>query len=221
MPQSIENPREAQQCLVIPHNKEDFEAIKQQPLETAFQIDKDVEIPIDTEVEVTRRKQAQLATIHERLGHLSFDRLKLLARVGLIPRNLSNVEPPTCPGCAYGKQHRKPWRHKGLRNRKVIKPATSPGQVISVDQMVSRTMGLVPTHRGIPTTKRYVGATVFADHNSDFTYVHLMTELRNGCNLLASIRYWVYMYYTSYDWLDATEQTIATPQVVEGMKSKA
>ena len=49
--------------------------------------------------------------------------------------------------------------------------------MVSVDQLISTVPGFVPTHRGKPTLKRYVGATVFVDHFADFTYVHLMTEL--------------------------------------------
>jgi hypothetical protein len=37
--------------------------------------------------------------------------------------------------------------------------------------------GFIPTHRGTPTTKRYIGATIFADHFSDFTYGHLMIKM--------------------------------------------
>ena len=48
---------------------------------------------------------------------------------------------------------------------------------MSVDQLVSPTAGFVPTHRGKPTLARYLGATVFVDHFSDFTYIHLMTEM--------------------------------------------
>ena len=33
----------------------------------------------------------------------------------------------------------------------------------------------MPTHRGHPTLQRYVGATIFVDHYSNLTYVHLMT----------------------------------------------
>lgn len=58
-----------------------------------------------------------------------------------------------------------------------ILPAIAPGQVVSVDQLVSPTRGIVPCHRGIPATKRYKGATVFVDHYSNFTYIHLMTEM--------------------------------------------
>ena len=98
-----------------------------------------------------------------------------MARAGLIPKELANVDPPTCPGCAYGKAHRKSWRTKGKQKR--IKPATRPGQVVSVDQLISPIAGFVPTHRGKPTLARYLGATVFVDHLSDFTYIHLMTEM--------------------------------------------
>ena len=124
---------------------------------------------------ILRRKQALLAAIHERLGHLLYPRLRLMARAGLIPKELAAVEPLKCPGCAYGKAHRKPVRHKGQRKR--LRQATRPGEVVSMDQLESPTSGFVPTHRGIPTRKRYVGATIFVDHYSDFTYVHLMTKM--------------------------------------------
>ena len=125
-----------------------------------------------------RQKQLRLATFHEKLGHVSFDVLNRLAQADLIPKDLANVPPPKCPGCQYGKAHRRPWRAKGWRlNNRRIKPAHRPGEVVSVDQLVSPTPGFVPTHRGRPTTTRYIGATVFCDHYSDFTYVHLMTKM--------------------------------------------
>ena len=46
-----------------------------------------------------------------------------------------------------------------------------------VDQLVNPTADFVPVHRGLPTKKHYVDATIFADHYSDFTYMHLMTDL--------------------------------------------
>jgi hypothetical protein len=143
----------------------------------------------DPSVTATKQKQNRLATIHERLGHFSFARLKLLSRAGLIPKDLANVDAPVCPGCAYGKAHRKPWRHKGINNRKQLRQATTPGQVVSIDQLVSPTEGFIPTHRGIPTTKRYIGATVFADHFSDFTYVHLMTTMDAASTVEAKLAF--------------------------------
>ena len=52
-----------------------------------------------------------------------------------------------------------------------------PGQVVSVDQLISPTPGFMPTHRGKPTTLCYTGATVFVDHFSNYAYVHLMSML--------------------------------------------
>lgn len=100
-----------------------------------------------------------------------------MACAGIIPRDLANVKPPTCPGCAYGKQKHKPWHYKGTKNIRKIKIATAPGQVVSIDQLVSLTHGFIPTHHGKPTLKRYIGATVFIDHFSNFIYAHLMMEM--------------------------------------------
>ena len=112
-----------------------------------------------------------------------------MARSGLIPKDLATIDPPTCPGCAYGKARRKQWRHKGDRNRKQIRQANRPGQVISVDQLVSPTAGFVPINRGNPTKQRYIGATIFVDHYSDFTYCHLMTVMNAESTVAAKLAF--------------------------------
>jgi hypothetical protein len=104
----------------------------------------------------------------------------LLASAGHIPKELANVDFPVCPGCAYGKAHRRPWHYKGIKNRKRLRVASAPGEVVSIDQLVSPAKGFIPTHRGNPTTKPSTGATVFVDHYSDFTYTHLMTDQANA-----------------------------------------
>ena len=63
---------------------------------------------LDPNIDLIRQKQHRLFVFHEKYGHLPFPRLQLMARAGLIPKELANVDPPTCPGCAYGKAHRKP-----------------------------------------------------------------------------------------------------------------
>ena len=103
-----------------------------------------------------------------------------MARCGIIPKELGSLDPPTCPGCEYGKAHRLQWRYKGGCSLKSICTATAPGQVVSVDQLVSPTPGFVPTHRGTPADKRYVGATIFVDHLSDYTYAHLMVKINTA-----------------------------------------
>ena len=70
----------------------------------------------DADIESIRRKKFRLLTYHERFGHLNFAILKLLARCGITPRDLEKVDPPACPGCGYGKAHRRQWRHKGIKN---------------------------------------------------------------------------------------------------------
>ena len=162
----------------VPHTFDDCTPVKNKPIPSPFSsADFCQPITEDESIAATRRKQFRLMSYHECLGHLSFGTLQLMARCNLIPKDLATVQPPTCPGCAYGKAHRRPWRHKGITNINRIHPATMPGQCVSVDQLVSPTPGLVPTHRGRPTLKRYIGATVFVDHYSDFTYIHLMVEM--------------------------------------------
>ena len=161
----------------IPSQPLDSFPLKSSPFSTSFETSSTSPIPDAPAVEIYKKKQFRLLTLHEQLGHVSFSILRLLSKCGIIPSDLSTIDPPTCPGCAYGKAHRRQTRHKGTPNFASILPATAPGQVVSVDQLISPTPGFVPCQRGIPTTKRYLGATVFVDHFSNFTYVHLMTEM--------------------------------------------
>ena len=52
-------------------------------------------------------------------------------------------------------------------------PITAPGQCVSVDQMESPVPGLIAQLKGIPTRDRYKAATVFVDHYSCLSFVHL------------------------------------------------
>lgn len=122
-----------------------------------------------------RADQDSLMDYHDKLGHAPFPLLKALAEKGVIPRRLAKVSPPKCPSCLYGKAHRKPWRTHKVDPK--IKQSTIPGAVVSMDQLESPVPGFVPIGKGQPTTRRYRGATVFVDHASDFTYVHMMTAL--------------------------------------------
>ena len=51
---------------------------------------------------------------------------------------------------------------------------TTPGDGVSVDQIVSAQPGLIPQMSGFLTSKKLLGATTFVDHVSDYVYVHLM-----------------------------------------------
>jgi hypothetical protein len=62
---------------------------------------------------------------------------------------------------------------------------TTAGELISVDQMVSSTLGLVAQLKGLPTRERYKIATVFEDHASDYTFVHLQSDASSKQTLIA------------------------------------
>jgi hypothetical protein len=106
-----------------------------------------------------------------------FSKLKKLAIIGKIPKQLAKVKPPVCAGCLFGAMTKIPWRGKeGESNHKVF-VATKPGQIVSVNQMISTQVGFIAQLKGGLTKKQYTAATVFTDHYSRLQYIHLMTCL--------------------------------------------
>ena len=67
------------------------------------------------------------------------------------------------------------WRPKTAKAYKPIKP-TKPGQIVSVDQLVSPMPGLIAQMTGFITKKRYKYATVFVDQFSGLRFVYLQKE---------------------------------------------
>ncbi len=86
-------------------------------------------------INVPSEKQAELMHWHYRLGHLSFPKLKALAKIGEIPKHLANVLPPVCAGCAFGAMTKVPWKNRKATT--TVFKATKPGQCVSVDHMIS------------------------------------------------------------------------------------
>ena len=72
----------------------------------------------------------------------------------------------------FAKASKRPWRNKRRNDFQATK-SLDPGDIISVDQMVSPTPGLIAQITGILTTKRYMYATVFVDQATRFGYTHL------------------------------------------------
>ena len=52
-----------------------------------------------------------------------------------------------------------------------------------MNQFISPTPGSVPTHPGNPKKTRYIGATIFIDPFTGFTYIHLMSEMNAKTNV--------------------------------------
>ena len=121
--------------------------------------------------------QAELLRWHYRLGHLSFARLRILALLGTIPRKLLTVKAPKCAGCMYGAMTRRPWRTRGTQNKNKLRVATAPGECVSVDQLESPVQGFIAQLKGKLTKRRYGAATIFVDHASRLSYVHLQSRV--------------------------------------------
>jgi hypothetical protein len=117
--------------------------------------------------------EAELMRWHLRLGHASFDKLKVMASKGDIPKRLVNCKVPKCAGCLYGKMTRRPWRTKQTPSTIEPTPINAPGDCVSVDQLESTSPGFIGQMKGALTNKRYKFATVFVDHCSRLSYVHL------------------------------------------------
>ncbi len=126
----------------------------------------------DSKPDVGQAKSAELLMYHIRMGHIGFGKLREMARQGIIPGYLQHCPTPACSACMCGKATRNPWRHKTRRDWRK-NAATCPGEVISVDQMVSPTPGLVAQMSGRLTKERYKYATIYVDTYSGYSYVNL------------------------------------------------
>jgi hypothetical protein len=97
-----------------------------------------------------------------------------MAKRGELPKRLAKCPDPMCTACIYGQMTRKAWRTKAEpvtidKQRKI----TQPGECVSIDQMASPVPGFIAQIKGIPQKARYNSSTIFTDHYSDATFVHL------------------------------------------------
>ena len=113
--------------------------------------------------------QQRLMSEHLRFGHMPFDILQQAARNGILPKQLADCKVPRCTACLFSKARKRPWKY--TKHHESIKPATKPGQCISVDQLQSPCPGLIPQAKGKLTKRRYTCATVFVDHFSGLDFV--------------------------------------------------
>ena len=61
---------------------------------------------------------AQLLRLHHRFNHISFRKIKMMAKAGLVDKKLADAPTPVCSACLYGKATRRPWRTKPKLNPK-------------------------------------------------------------------------------------------------------
>ena len=116
---------------------------------------------------------AELLRYHHAFGHVSFLKLKEMAKMGTIPKKLANCPVPACSSCLYAKAIKRKWRSRTANNRDEATRPTRPGERVSVDQLVSPTPGLIAQMAGFLTTKRYKYATIYVDQASRLSFVYL------------------------------------------------
>ena len=116
---------------------------------------------------------AEFLKKHHCLNHLSMAKMQVMAKQGILPKKWAKGDIPICTICLYGKATRRPWRTKPKKDSQEnkLRTATEPGQCISVDQLESRTPGLIAQVKGWLTKMRYQAATIFLDHFSSLSYV--------------------------------------------------
>jgi len=105
----------------------------------------------------------------------------------MLPRRIKKIlkrldkhdtRPPMCNDCCGAKATRRPWgTSAGKGNASHIKPATNPGDVVSVDQLESSIPGFIAQMTGKLTRQRIVGSTVYVDHASDCSFVFHQTSM--------------------------------------------
>lgn len=139
----------------------------------------------------TSKYQKELLSHHYRLKHLPFKDLQRLAKKGVIPSHLETIKAPLCYSCMMGKQTKRPWRGKGKRNLRHIRKETETfaGANTSTDQMISPFGGLIPQIKGKLMRAKFYAATIFVDHFTDYTYVHLMRDTTAETTLEAKNAY--------------------------------
>ena len=128
-----------------------------------------------TDSKQTPRQHQNLLWYHQRLGHISNSKIRRLAKAGILPTRLQFEQEQKCLYCIRAKSTRRQWRHRTPKHKQRVK--LIPGQVTAVDQLSSDTLGLIAQMTGIPTRHRYVGATVYVDLATRYTYIVLQTSL--------------------------------------------
>ena len=118
----------------------------------------------------------ELLAWHLKLGHLPFSVLIQAAKLGILPKRIAECKDhPKCPSCLYGAGHRRPWRRS--KSFSPIQTASKPGDCVSIDQLQSSVPGVIAqnetTQRFRLTQQRFKYATVFVDHFSRLSYVHI------------------------------------------------
>jgi hypothetical protein len=115
-----------------------------------------------------------------------------MAERGILPKKIIDCQTPFSQECSYGKMTRRPWQSKPSQNKSVPTPVDKPWMVVSVDQLESPVPGFIAQMKGKLTRQRYRAATIFVDHFSSLSYVHLQQSTSAREILQAKIAFEAY-----------------------------
>jgi hypothetical protein len=126
------------------------------------------------------KAQRKLLHVHERMAHLGFDELQLLARQGHFGdslRCIGSCDKPLCHACCLGKAQKRPvsTTTTPLKATHLV-----PGACVSTDQLESNTPGKIAVLKGRPSKDSYHACTFFIDHASN--KVHISLHQSTGVN---------------------------------------
>ena len=140
--------------------------------------------------------QRELLKWHNKLGHRGFDHLQDLARQGVLPKQIANVEHPMCPACKFGAQTKRP-----AGGGKLDDGHDEPGSKVSGDILEAGVGGLIPTTRGRRSKRRNYAATIFVDHYSRLAHAHMQesTSAADVCEAKMEFETWASRYNVSID----------------------
>jgi hypothetical protein len=178
--------------------KEDYFDSKQSPLQEQFDLEgpKDLStskqpvVTIDDEDHLPIETSAEFLRWHHRMGHISTPKIQRFAKQGILPKRLATCHVPICTSGLFGKLARRQWQAKpSASHKKGSKTLTRPGECVSVDQLESPTPGVIAQLQGIPTKARYKTATVFIDHVSRLSHVHLQKSTNPDLTMEAKVAF--------------------------------
>ena len=126
---------------------------------------------------------------HKRLRHAPKKYIRRLAKRGLLPKQLEKVKRmPLCAACAFADASKRNWRGRGTP-KSIRKDTDKVGSNTSCDHLISHEPGIIPQVTGRLTYERYVGAILFTDNFSNYTYTHLIKSMSTEETLKGKIAY--------------------------------
>ncbi len=94
--------------------------------------------------------------LHYKMNCLPLPAVITLAEKGKITKRLAKLKKwlPICMSCICGTAHCKPRQHKGSHGAIQKETNNAPGKCVSMDQLVSAQLGLIPQLAGFLTNLR-------------------------------------------------------------------